>query len=94
MAALITSGDLYLFPWTPRTNSTPTEKSELETALGEGLLDVRGKIDDLSKSVSEYFPMIKRGFIGEDREEGAPEVVTVGWKHDITSRKEREEGLR
>lgn len=72
----------------------PIEKSEIETALTEGLMDVRGKIDDISRSVSDYFPMIKRGFIGDEKEEGAPEVVTVGWKHEVTSRKEREEGLR
>lgn len=87
-------GSSYSFPWTHRTSSVATEKSEIETALAEGLMDVRGKIDDISRSVSDYFPMIKRGFIGEEKEEGAPEVVTVGWKHDVTSRKEREEGLR
>lgn len=84
----------FSFPLTHRAISVATEKSEIETALAEGLMDVRGKIDDISRSVSDYFPMIKRGFIGEEKEEGAPEVVTVGWKHDITSRKEREEGLR
>ena len=89
-------GDLCLLPLPPRSCSIPleNEKSEIETALAEGLMEVRGKIDDISRSVSDYFPMIKRGFIGEEKEEGAPEVVTVGWKHDITSRKEREEGLR
>jgi hypothetical protein len=44
--------------------------------------------------ISEYFPMIMRGFIGEESQDAAPEVVGVGWKHDVTSRKEREEGLR
>ncbi len=92
---LISAGNLCLLPLTPRTCSAPTEKfSEIETAINDGLMDVRGKIDDISRSVSDYFPMIKRGFIGEEKEDGAPEVVTVGWKHDVTSRKEREEGLR
>jgi hypothetical protein len=50
---------------------------------------------DVQKSIiSEYFPMITRGFAGEESQEVEPEVVGVGWKHDVTSRKEREEGLR
>jgi hypothetical protein len=50
-------------------------------------------LEDLKSSVSDYFPMIKRGF-SEEKEEDAPEVVTSGWKHDVISRKEREVGLR
>lgn len=51
-------------------------------------------MDDVKSSVSDYFPMIKRGFSGDDKEEEATEVATSGWKHDIGSRKEREVGLR
>mmetsp|Transcript_38950 Transcript_38950/g.66467 ORF Transcript_38950/g.66467 Transcript_38950/m.66467 type:complete len:373 (+) Transcript_38950:70-1188(+) len=45
-------------------------------------------------SVSDYFPMIKRGFTGEEKDEAGPEVAAAGWKQDIGSRKDREEGLR
>lgn len=55
--------------------------------------NVRPMLEDLKSSVSDYFPMIKRGF-SEEKEEDAPEVVTSGWKHDVISRKEREVGLR
>jgi hypothetical protein len=57
-------------------------------------VDARGKLEVQKSVISEYFPMIKRGFTGEESQEAAPEVVGVGWKHEVTSRKEREEGLR
>lgn len=59
----------------------------------EARADVHRKMDELQRSVSDYFPMIKRGF-SEDKGEEAPEVVAMGWKHDVASRKEREEALR
>ena len=48
------------------------------------------------KSPSEYFPMIKRGFgtPGGDSSSDQPEVMAVGWKVEVTNRKEREEALR
>jgi hypothetical protein len=58
------------------------------------VVDARGKLEVQKSVISEYFPMIKRGFTGEESQEAAPEVVGVGWKHEVTSRKEREEGLR
>jgi hypothetical protein len=57
-------------------------------------VDARGKLNVQKSILSEYFPMITRGFTGDESQEETPEVVGVGWKHDVTSRKEREEGLR
>ena len=74
---------------------TPEQANTIgfRTPVVDAQLDVRGKMDELQRSVSDYFPMIKRGF-SDEKEEGAPEVVAMGWKHDVASRKEREEGLR
>eukprot|EP00584_Thalassiosira_punctigera_P008237 CAMPEP_0172544582 /NCGR_PEP_ID=MMETSP1067-20121228/14701_1 /TAXON_ID=265564 ORGANISM="Thalassiosira punctigera, Strain Tpunct2005C2" /NCGR_SAMPLE_ID=MMETSP1067 /ASSEMBLY_ACC=CAM_ASM_000444 /LENGTH=1608 /DNA_ID=CAMNT_0013331167 /DNA_START=385 /DNA_END=5211 /DNA_ORIENTATION=+ len=70
------------------------EKDAAAKSRNEGIHfqgDMRG---NLKTQVSEYFPLIKRGLIdGEEKEEG-PEVVAGGWKHDISSRKDREQGLR
>lgn len=68
------------------------EKDIISKAIHEAQAEVRGKMEEIHRSVSDYFPMIKRG--GDEKEEGAPEVNAVGWKHDIASRKEREECLR
>jgi len=49
------------------------------------------------RSPSDYFPLVRRGMAAladELMTKEEEEVVTVGWKHDITSRKEREEALR
>ena len=48
------------------------------------------------KSASEYFPMIRRGFsvLGDETGKAEEEEVALGWKVDITNRKEREESLR
>ena len=84
--------------WQFPIDSAPTNQ-EQENTIGfrspvvDAQADVRGKMDELQKSVSDYFPMIKRGF-SEEKEEGGPEVVSMGWKHDVASRKEREEALR
>jgi hypothetical protein len=49
----------------------------------------------LARSASEYFPMIKRGFAGPaDEAEQQESVMAVGWKVEVTTRKEREEALR
>lgn len=56
--------------------------------------ETQAAMEHLKSSVSDYFPMIKRGFIGEEKEEETPEVATTGWKKDVGSRKQREEGLR
>lgn len=78
------SGVLCSITATPPNNSASTQKAQNE-AQEEA---------PIHRSVSEYFPMIRRGFTGEEQDEGAPEVAAVGWKHDVASRKEREEGLR
>jgi hypothetical protein len=46
--------------------------------------------DQKSTSVSDYFPVIKRGF----EEDAIPEAVSDRRKQDFASRKEREESLR
>ena len=66
-------------------NSAPREEAQADT---------RAKMGDIQRSISDYFPMITRGFVGDEKEDGAPEVAAVGWKHDVGSRREREEGLR
>ncbi len=55
---------------------------------------MQDRMVDLKRSASEYFPMIKRGFTGDEVEEESADVMPMGWKHDIASRKEREEALR
>jgi len=47
----------------------------------------------LLKSPSEYLPMIRRGFTRADEKE-EEQVISVGWKVEVRSRKEREEMLR
>ncbi len=51
-------------------------------------------VEGAKSMINEFFPSIMRGFAGTESEEVAPEVAGAGWKHDISSRKEREEGLR
>jgi len=50
----------------------------------------------MTRSPSDYFPMVRRGFISMEKEEDKEEeeVMAVGWKTEITNRKEREESLR
>ena len=45
------------------------------------------------RSPADFLPMIKRGISGmiDDEEES---LVSIGWKVEVTSRKEREESLR
>ena len=45
------------------------------------------------RSPADILPLIKRGITGmiDDEEES---VVSMGWKVEVTSRKEREEALR
>ncbi len=45
------------------------------------------------RSPADFLPMIKRGITSmlDDEEES---LVSVGWKVEVTSRKEREEALR
>lgn len=45
------------------------------------------------RSPSEYFPLVRRGFVHADEKEDE-EPVVVGWKVEVTNRKEREEALR
>jgi len=50
----------------------------------------KDKVSDSHKvPVSDYFPMIKRGF----EEDAVPETVSSGQKRDVTSRKDREHHL-
>jgi len=75
--------------------STPkTPEMDIAAAILEAQIDMRNKMDDMRSSVREYFPMIKRGFAGDEKQDDAPEVAMAGWKHDIASRREREESLR
>ena len=48
------------------------------------------------KSPSDYLPMIKRGFANLADVNGQTEkdVISMGWKVEVTSRREREEALR
>lgn len=46
------------------------------------------------RSPSEYFPMVRRGFVASEKDGKEEEIVANNWKQDITSRKEREENLR
>ena len=75
---------------TPGKGQDATAKDAISAALNEAKEDLL----DLKSSVSDYFPMIKRGFLGEEPAEEEAEVVAVGWKHDVTSRKDREQSLR
>ncbi len=45
------------------------------------------------RSPADILPLIKRGITGmiDDEEES---IVSMGWKTEVTSRKEREESLR
>jgi len=55
------------------------------------------KTPNILKRPSDYFPLIRRGFLGdtsENPEEEEEEVLTVGWKRDFANRKEREQSLR
>jgi len=65
-------------------------KDAISTAIGQAQEDLR----DLKSTVSDYFPMIKRGFLGDEPAEEEAEVVAVGWKHDVASRRDREQILR
>ena len=49
-------------------------------------------IKEFLRSPSDYFPMIRRGQSTAQEEE--KEVISTGWKVEVTSRKEREEALR
>jgi len=86
----------------PRENDTRVAP-EVATALGKILPHDRNnrtpaeeKRNDgrnfLLKSPSEYLPMIRRGFSMTEKKE--EQVVSVGWKVEVRSRKEREELLR
>jgi len=67
-----------------------TAKDAISTAIGQA----QGELRDLKSSVSDYFPMIKRGFLGDEPADEEAEVVAVGWKHDVSSRRDREQVLR
>lgn len=46
------------------------------------------------KSPGDFLPMIRRGILGDAYEKETKDVVSVGWKVEVTNRKEREESLR
>mmetsp|Transcript_27066 Transcript_27066/g.41513 ORF Transcript_27066/g.41513 Transcript_27066/m.41513 type:complete len:1447 (+) Transcript_27066:288-4628(+) len=56
----------------------------------------KGRRSLLQRSPSEYLPMIRRGFsyLNEEKEVEELDVMTLGWKREISNRKEREEALR
>lgn len=84
--------------------SPPTAKPEpapekdvldsISAVIKEAAPDMRERVEAFQRSASEYFPLIKRGFIGAEEPPESGEVVAVGWKHDVVSRKDREEALR
>lgn len=78
------------------SNRPPAEKVTREVAPKEAtsMSAMQDRMVDLKRSASEYFPMIKRGFTGDEVDEESADVMPMGWKHDIASRKEREEALR
>mmetsp|Transcript_17435 Transcript_17435/g.24497 ORF Transcript_17435/g.24497 Transcript_17435/m.24497 type:complete len:463 (-) Transcript_17435:288-1676(-) len=79
---------------TPRAEAPP-KRPEVSTALAKiGMDDANKSPQRFSlKSPTQYLPMIRRGFSVRKVEEDE-EVVAVGWKHEATNRKEREEALR
>lgn len=83
----------------PHATTTKEVISTLDK-LGINLKDTPKAVKDrpfFERSPSDYFPLVRRGMAALADElltKEEDEVVKVGWKHEITSRKEREEALR
>lgn len=68
--------------------------SEAAPRVAAPVAAMQEQMQNFTRSASEYFPMIRRGFVaGEETEEESPEMA-VGFKHDVASRKDREMSLR
>ena len=73
---------------------TPTQTPTIAKLQRKEEDDRAEKKNDFTlRSPSDFLPMIKRGFTNmiDDEEES---IVSMGWKVEVTSRKEREEALR
>merc|ERR1712151_1030673 len=75
---------------------TPEVASTLGKLGLEHPLEERKAKPTIMRSPSEYFPLIRRGFLGESTDDKVEdeEELAVGWKVDFANRKEREESLR
>lgn len=86
----------------PKTSQHATENKEVISTLDKLGINLKEtpKAKDrpfFERSPSDYFPLVRRGMAALADElltKEEDEVVKVGWKHEITSRKEREEALR
>lgn len=91
-------------PVTPKASEKKKPDSvtpEVASTLGKlGLehpLEEKKARATIMRSPSEYFPLIRRGFLGENTDDNKvedEEELAVGWKVDFANRKEREESLR
>jgi len=80
----------------PQIRAKTAVKGTINFHRGDSEIHEEAQNDTLKVSVSDYFPMIKRGLTGEEEKDAGSGVTAVGWKQkqDIASRKEREENLR
>jgi hypothetical protein len=86
----------------PKASTHATENKEVISTLDKLGINLKEtpKAKDrpfFERSPSDYFPLVRRGMAALADElltKEEDEVVKVGWKHEITSRKEREEALR
>ena len=88
-------------PVTPKTDKKVSDSVTPEVASTLGKLGLEHPLEKKEKptimrSPSEYFPLIRRGFLGDSTDEKPEdeEELAVGWKVDFANRKEREESLR
>jgi hypothetical protein len=80
---------------TPTRATLPLKKPNGKEA--KKVLDEMGdNFKKLVKSPSDYLPMIKRGFanLADVNGQSEKDVISMGWKVEVTSRREREEALR
>jgi len=80
---------------TPEARASPRMAGFLGMR-NEPSVDAASQVHSLMRSPSEYFPMIRRGGpnAGEELNDDEQSVMAVGWKVEVTNRKEREEALR
>merc|ERR1711862_988271 len=89
---------------TPKASAKDTPDSvtpEVASTLGKlglehPLKKEKKEKPTIMRSPSEYFPLIRRGMLGESTDDKLQEEeeLAVGWKVDFANRKEREESLR
>mmetsp|Transcript_9012 Transcript_9012/g.13072 ORF Transcript_9012/g.13072 Transcript_9012/m.13072 type:complete len:1706 (-) Transcript_9012:256-5373(-) len=74
---------------------TPQIMSTLEKLGLKTVEDKPPERPKMTRNPSDYFPLVRRGFtLEEDPEKEEEEIMAVGWKVDVTNRREREEALR